>query len=70
MEFVFNILVYFCSNLLLGFFLCVDLCGLNILLLFWEEVLKGFVWCDNVEIVFVIKWMILIFWLMEKVFSC
>lgn len=55
MEFVLNILAYFCSNLLLGFSLCADLRGLNILPSFWEEASKGFVWRDNVETVFVIK---------------
>ena len=70
MEFVLNILAYFCSNLLLGFSLCADLRGLNILPSFWEEASKGFVWRDNIETVFVIKWMISIFWSMEKAFSC
>lgn len=70
MEFVLNILAYFCSNLLLGFSLCADLRGLNILPSFWEEASKGFVWRDNVETVFVIKWMISIFWSIEKAFSC
>lgn len=65
MEFVLNILAYFCSNLLLDFSLCADLRGLR-----KEEASKGFVWRDNVETVFVIKWMISIFWSMEKAFSC
>ena len=50
MEFVLNILAYFCSNLLLDFSLCADLRGLR-----KEEASKGFVWRDNVETVFVIK---------------